>query len=184
MNQRWKSFVNWTVSSATMNMYKCTTGNMSTVSARAPVILLFLTRSSKGSQEKSGSSNIFICIWTAMKCIKYVFLMVYFIPPKINGSVYVKTIPFPSITTSLLWGGIFSDAVICWLNNIDKYHINPTEKTQLSLLLSLFKSSAIMYLCIHSFINVFFHLFMKKYQNSRRINKSWKGTSRLWGNLR
>ena len=51
----------------------------------------------------------------ATTCIKYMFLMVYFIPPKSNGSVYVKTIPFPLIRTSLLWGGLFSDAVICWL---------------------------------------------------------------------
>ena len=182
MNQRWKSFVNSTVSSATMNMYKCTTGNMSTVSARAPVILLFLIRSSKESQEKSGSSNIFICIWTAMKCIKYMFLMVYFIPPKSNGIRKNNSISADK-DFSPLRRYIFRRRNLL-IKNIDKYHINPTEKTQLLLLLSLFKSSAIMYLCIHSFINVFFHLFMKKYQNSRRINKSWKGTSRLWGNLR
>ena len=173
-----------------MNMYKCTTGNMSTVSARAPVILLFLIISSKESQEKSGSSNIFICIWTAMTCIKYMFLMVYFIP-KSNGSVYVKTIPFPPIRTSLHWGGLFSDAVICWLNckKVRKQAL-PTQIQLKRLNYYYYFYYYYHYLnlqpsCIYASTHLlmfFFHLFMKKYQNLGRINKSWKGTSRLWEN--
>ena len=175
-----------------MNRYKCTTGNMSTVSARAPVILLFLIISSKESQELSGSSNTFICIWTATTCIKYMFLMVYFIPPKSNGSVYVKTIPFPPIRTSLHWGGLFSDAVICWLN------CKKVRKQALPTQIQLKRLNYYYYYyyyyyhylnlqpsCIYASTHLlmfFFHLFMKKYQNLGRINKSWKGTSRLWEN--
>ena len=65
-----------------------------------------------------------------MTCIKYMFLMVYFIP-KSNSSVYVKTIPFPPIRTSLLWGGIFSDAVICWL----KYRQVPHKSNRKDLII-------------------------------------------------
>ena len=64
-NQRWWSAQNWTLSSVTMSdtnwslKERCTTDDMSTVSVRVSVILLFLTRYSKEFKKKSCSSKTF-----------------------------------------------------------------------------------------------------------------------------
>ena len=61
-NQPWKSAQNWTLSSVMMSdtnwspKERCTT-DMSTISARGPVIFLFQTRSFKESKKKGDSSK-------------------------------------------------------------------------------------------------------------------------------
>ena len=64
-----------------------------------------------------------------MTCIKYMFLMVYFIP-KSNSSVYVKTCNSISADKdfSPLRRYIFRRRNLL-IKNMDKYRINPTEKT-------------------------------------------------------
>ena len=125
------------------------------------VILLFLIRSSKESPEKSGSSN-------TIRFSSYKLLLYRGFPHFSHCLFYFSEEQRLGKNKSISADNDFSTLrryifrrLTVFIKNVNRYktgftHINTTEKTLLllSLLLSLFKSSA-MYLCIHSFINVF-----------------------------
>ena len=68
---------------------------MSTVSAGVPVILLFLTRSSKEFEEKSGSSKTFVFSQTNYHLTKgFPYVFIAYLNPKSNSSVK----QFPSLS--------------------------------------------------------------------------------------
>ena len=105
---------------------QCMTEFMSTVSGGVPVILLFLTKSSKEFEEKSGSSKTFGFSQTNYHLTKgFPYVFIAYLNPKSNSSV--KQFPSLLTTTSLFWGGIFSDVVICLFNTLARMKTGCTD---------------------------------------------------------
>ena len=118
LRQRSLSVQNWTLPSVTMSdtnwslKERCTTDDMSTVSAGIPVILLFLTRSLRSSRRKAAAQrplNVSQTNYHLNKGFPHVFIA-YFILSESNSSVKIVSIPWT--TTYFLKGGIFSNVVI------------------------------------------------------------------------
>ena len=116
-----------------------TTEFMFTVSTGVPVILLFLTRSSKEFKEKFDGSKTFG--FFSNKLSLDLGISSYFsslVSSFQRATAQHKQCPSPLTMTSLLWGGISSDVLICLVNTLKSMKADCTYKYNWKILKELF----------------------------------------------